>query len=35
LRTIPGVIAIVDPTLPVDNLKTLPLQVSENIISTG
>jgi predicted permease len=31
IRTIPGVIARIDPNLPVDNLRTLPQQVKENV----
>jgi predicted permease len=31
LRAIPGVIAKLDPTLPVENLKTLPQQVRESV----
>ncbi len=31
LRSIPGVIAKLDPTLPVENLKTLPQQARENV----
>jgi len=31
LRTIPGVIARLDPNLPVENLKTMPQQVYENV----
>jgi predicted permease len=31
MRTIPGVIARIDPNLPVENLRTLPQQVKENV----
>ena len=31
MRTIPGVIARLDPNLPVEDLKTLPQQVKENV----
>jgi predicted permease len=31
IRTIPGVVAKLDPNLPVDNLKTMPQQVKENV----
>ncbi|HEU4563764.1 MAG TPA: FtsX-like permease family protein, partial [Gemmatimonadaceae bacterium] len=31
LRTIPGVVKQLDPNLPVENLKTLPQQVRENV----
>jgi predicted permease len=31
MRTIPGVIARIDPNLPVEDLKTLPQQVKENV----
>jgi predicted permease len=31
LRTIPGVVARLDPNLPLENLKTMPQQVRENV----
>jgi ABC-type antimicrobial peptide transport system permease subunit len=31
MRTIPGVIARIDPNLPVENLRTLPQQAKENV----
>ena len=31
MRTIPGIIARLDPNLPVEDLKTLPQQVKENV----
>jgi ABC-type antimicrobial peptide transport system permease subunit len=31
LRTIPGVVAKLDPNLPVEDLKTLPMQIRENV----
>jgi len=31
LRTVPNIIAKLDPSLPVENLKTLPQQVKENV----